>query len=71
MAITRGDLLEATTAGGTTVPMRALGDPFQGQRVELVWVATEAEWDRAQRDGDEPDGLPWPTDAVTELTTLV
>lgn len=66
MAITRGDLVEATTASGDRVPMRALGSPRPGHSFEVVWVATLDEWDRALRDGDEPDGLPWPTDAVRE-----
>lgn len=66
MTIKRGDLLRATTASGETVSMRALGGPQPGHLFEVVWVATEAEWDRAQHDGDEPDGLPWPTEAVAE-----
>ncbi len=69
MAINRGDRVEATTAGGDTIVMRALRSPEAGYRVEIVWVATEEEWERAQRDGDEPDGLPWPTEAIKELTS--
>lgn len=34
------------------------------------WVCTKAEWRRAQEGSDEADGLPWPLDAVRELTTL-
>lgn len=68
MAITRGDAIRATTASGIQVNMRALGEPERGHSFEVLWVATEDEWDRAQRDGDEPDGLPWPTSAVEELT---
>lgn len=69
MAITRGDEVEATTAAGDTVRMRALGSPQPGYSFEVVWVATQAEWERAQRDGDEPDGLPWPTESIRELTS--
>jgi hypothetical protein len=69
MAIERGDQVRATTAGGNTVLMRALGAPRPGRDFEVVWVATEDEWTRAQADGDEPDGLPWPTSAIETLAT--
>lgn len=35
----------------------------------VVSVRIEAEWDRAQAHGEEPDGIPRPLDAVRELTT--
>ncbi|HJQ01141.1 MAG TPA: hypothetical protein VJ851_06050 [Jatrophihabitans sp.] len=66
MAIERGHRVRATTAGGDQVVMVALGAPHQGADFQVVWVATEAEWERAQRDGDEPDGLPWPVTAIEE-----
>lgn len=69
MTISRGDVLEATTASGTAVTMRAMGAPIQGRDFPVVWVCTEDEWLRAEGDGDDPDGLPWPLDAVHELTT--
>lgn len=68
MAITRGDRVRATTATGETITMRALRAPEPGYSFEVLWVATEDEWERAKRDGDEPDGLPWPTDAIHEMT---
>lgn len=67
MAINSGTVLEARTAGGDLVRMRALGAPTQGRDFQVVWVCTEDEWDRAKRAGDEPDGLPWPLDAIKEL----
>ncbi len=69
MAIERGDVLKATTAGGGTIELRALGAPMQGRDFPVVWVCTEAEWRRSQAAGDEADGLPWPLDAVQELAT--
>jgi len=69
MAITRGDVVQATTASGEVVSLRALGAPEPGHSFEVLWVATEAEWDRAERDGDEPDGLPWPTSAIRDLAS--
>lgn len=67
MAINRGDRIEATTATGETIVVRALGSPEPGDLFEIVWVATESEWLRAERDNDEIDGLPWPTESVREL----
>jgi hypothetical protein len=69
MNIQRGDLVDATTAGGGVVRMRALGTPTQGHNFPVVWVCTQDEWDRAAATGDDPDGLPWPLDAVHELAT--
>lgn len=68
-AIERGDQVRATTAGGTTVIMRALAAPRAGRDFEVLWVATEEEWNRSQAEGDEPDGLPWPTSAIETLAT--
>jgi hypothetical protein len=67
MSIERGDTVDATTAKGTTVRMRALGKPVRGRDFPVVWLCTEGEWDRANAAGDTPDGIPWPLDAVHEL----
>lgn len=66
MAIERGSVVDAITVGGEQVRLRALGAPKAGRDFAVVWVCTEPEWDRAERDGDEPDGLPWPLEDVTE-----
>ncbi len=47
--------------------MRALGRPIQGRDFPVVWVCTDNEWERANAAGDDPDGLPWPLDAVHQL----
>lgn len=64
MAIVSGDLVEVTTASGERVLMRALSGVMAGRDFEVVWVAMPEEWERAAREGDEPDGLPWPSDAL-------
>lgn len=69
MAIGKGDLVHVTTATGETISMRALGAPNSGYSFPVVWVATEEEWARAQDAGSEPDGIPWPTEAVLELAS--
>ena len=68
MAIERGSLVGATTASGRVVTMRALGVPVRGRDFPVLWVCTEDEWVRAQKAGEEPDGLPWPLEDVSEMT---
>lgn len=67
MEITTGTLLEARTASGATVRLRAIGPPQRGRDFPVVWVCTEEEYERSQAASDEPDALPWPLDAVTVL----
>lgn len=64
MDIHLGTLVHARTASGTTVPMRALRGPQKGVDFPVVWVCTESEYERALAEQDEPDGLPWPLDAI-------
>ena len=65
MAIEPGTLLEATTATGDTVLLRAISHPGKGRDFPVVWVCTEEEYERARGAGDKPDGIPWPLDAVS------
>jgi hypothetical protein len=65
MSIEPGTLVEATTASGTKVLMRAVGSPTRGRDFPVVWVCTEQEYERAHAEGDEPDALPWPLDALS------
>lgn len=62
--ITRGDRLLVTTAGGETVPVRALTGQEPGDRFPVVWVATEADWQTAEELGEKPHGIPWPIEAI-------
>ena len=64
MTITVGTVLEATTASGAVVRMRALGEPLQGRDFPVVWVCTEGEY---EADGPEAEGIPWPLDAIVVL----
>ena len=49
--------------------MVALGGPEPGHLFEIVWLATEDEWARAEQAADEADAVPWPTSAVREMTS--
>lgn len=64
MAIERGTHLIVTTASGSEVSMRALGPAGPGRDFPVVWVCTETEFDLAGSEGREPDGLPWPLNAL-------
>lgn len=64
MAIDVGSIVEARTASGELVSMRAMGAPTRGRDFPVLWVCTQEEWERAQASGTAPDGLPWPLDAV-------
>lgn len=64
MVITRGNPLEVRTASGAIVRMRALGEPSRGRDFPVVWVCTPEEYESATDEDREPDGLPWPLDAV-------
>ena len=67
MAIEEGSRLEAVTASGELVQMRAIGAPVRGRDFPVVWVCTEQEYNRAQANGGHPKAIPWPLDAVREL----
>ena len=67
MTIERGTPVEVTTAAGSHVRMIALGPRSQGRDFPVVWVCTEGEMNDAQREGREPQGLPWPADALRVL----
>jgi hypothetical protein len=67
MAIGVGDRVEVTTADSERLVMRAIGAPEQGRDFPVLWVCTEEEYERANREGDEPDGLPWPLNALREM----
>ena len=62
--IQRGDLVIAVDAEGDELPRRALGGPEDGANFLVVWVCREEEWHAAQREGREPDGVPWPAEDV-------
>ena len=72
MAIKPGALLAATTASGAVVQMRAIGVPVRGHDFPVVWVCTEQEYETAKAAGvDHADmgGIPWPLDAVREMSS--
>lgn len=67
MSIERGAHLEALTAGGTKIVLRALGPARKGRDFPVVPVATEEDFERGERDGGEVEEFLWPLAAVRVL----
>lgn len=66
--IERGDLIVAETAGGGHRELRALGGAVAGGDFAVVWACSLAEWEAAETEGREPEGIPWPAEDVTIAT---
>jgi hypothetical protein len=62
--IVPGVVVQATTASGSVVPMRATSMAMRGKDFPVVWVCTEEDWQVANEAGIEPDSLPWPLTAL-------
>jgi hypothetical protein len=70
-SIVRGDLVIAVDASRRELPRRALGGPIMGQDFMVIWVCREEEWHAAQREGRQPDGVPWPVEDVRVRTDVL
>lgn len=64
MSIQRGDLLEATSARGERVRLRALGGPQPGRDFTVVWVCRA---DAYTAELAPEAGVPWPADELHVL----
>jgi len=64
VVIEAGSVVEAVTATGERVRLRAVGRPTRGRDFPVVWVCTEEEFQEAEKAGRPVKGLPWPLDAV-------
>ncbi len=71
MQIESGDHVSVVTAYGDTLARRATTGVVEGHDFPVVWVCTEDEWDAAQRDGTDPDAVPWPAEDVRAADTQV
>jgi len=67
-SISYGDLVIAVDAEGVRLLKRALGGVIQGVDFPVVWVCREEEWEAAQREGRQPEGVPWPAEDVQART---
>jgi len=62
--IERGARLTAQAADGSKRELRALGGVIAGGDFAVVWACSEREWDAADAEGREPEGIPWPAEDV-------
>ena len=65
MEIREGTMLNVTTASGEAVVMCALGRPTKGRDFPVVWVCSPEAYNEVRDNGTDPDGIPWPLDAVS------
>lgn len=70
-AIEPGARVIARRADDQTVERRAMTGIVQGEDFAVVWICAESEWEAAQADGREPQGVPWPAEDVTLATEAV
>lgn len=63
----RGDWITADAADGVRRELRALGGVVAGGDFAVVWACSPAEWDAAEAEGREPEGIPWPVEDVAAL----
>ncbi|MCA1695853.1 MAG: hypothetical protein LC749_14595 [Actinobacteria bacterium] len=67
MTTERGQRVTVVDAFGRELPKIALGSPELGEDFAVIWVSRPEEWEAAQREGREPDAVPWPIEDVTVL----
>lgn len=62
--VQRGDQIRAVDANGDTRELRALGGSIAGGDFAVVWACSVPEWDAAEAEGREAEGIPWPAEDV-------
>jgi hypothetical protein len=61
----RGDLVLARGADGEHRELRALTGEVAGGDFPVVWVCGKREWETAEAEGREPQGIPFPAEDVS------
>jgi len=64
MSIERGQHVVVVDAFGAELSRIALGEPVLGEDFPVVWVCRPEVWEQAQREGHDPEGVPWPLEDV-------
>jgi hypothetical protein len=64
-AIEPGTKVLARSAFDELLERRAITGVEPGHDFPVVWVCPEDEWQRAQAESREPQGLPWPAEDVS------
>lgn len=63
--IERGMRVKVRNADGAELTKVALTGTVMGDDFPVVWACREDEWAKAQTEGRDPEGLPWPAEDVT------
>jgi hypothetical protein len=69
-AIQPGVKVHAQARDGQLLERTAMTGVIDGDDFPVVWVCRDEEWDVSQREGREPEGLPWPVDSVRVLESV-
>lgn len=64
MQITRGQRVLVRDAMGQQLERVALTGPKRGEDFPVVWVCRVEEWQAADAEGRDPEGVPWPREDV-------
>ena len=64
MAISPGMKVIAHSTFDGDLPRRAVSGVVDGRDFPVVWVCKEDEWERAQVEGRDAEGWPWPAEDV-------
>lgn len=59
-----GDRVGAVDAFGQENERRAITTVVEGDDFAVVWICDEEEWAAAEKEGREPEGVPWPAEDV-------
>jgi len=59
-----GQKVVARSSSDKLLEKRALSGVIMGDDFPVVWVCREEEWQAAQEEGRDAEGVPWPADAV-------
>jgi hypothetical protein len=70
-AIQAGTRVLGESAFGDKIEFVALSGPVEGKDFMVVWVCLPDEFDKAARQGRDPEGIPWPVEAVELISDRV
>jgi hypothetical protein len=70
LQVASGQRVTIVTADRKTLTRVAMSGVVRGSSINVVWVCTDEELQAAQREGRQPQGVPWPADAVSVLSNL-
>jgi hypothetical protein len=66
MKVALGDQVLALNGLGERHPRIALSEvEVEGHDFPVIWVCRPHEWEAAQAEGREPEGVPWPAEDVS------